>query len=405
MAQEVVMPKLGLTMTEGKIVNWHKEVGDEIAKGEVIFEVETEKITNEVEANNEGKLAKIIEEEGATVPITEIVAVIAEADEDIDEVAANYNKADSGDQDSEAKEKVKEEKQEKKAKKKGKNKDRKKRIRVSPKAKKLAREKDVEIEEVAKTTGGKRVTSDDITNYLENLKEKEEENKEKSTSKDKKELSQMRLTIANRLSASWNAPHIYLRSEVEVDEIIKLRKKLKEDKDQAPSLTDIISMAVIKSLKQYPTLNATFEEGEYYIHDNVNLGLAVAIEEGLVVPVIKKAEEYNLVDLSNKVRELAKKGRNNNLSLEEMNGGTFTISNLGMYGIDEFTAIINPPEVGILAVGTIKEVLYKTETGEVAEKKVMNLTLGLDHRVIDGAQGAEFLQALKNYIENPALMI
>ncbi len=400
MAQKVVMPKLGLTMTEGKIVKWHKKVGDKVTKGEVIFEVETEKITNEVEANIDGKLAKIVEGEGATVPITEVVAVIAESGEDIDKIAANYCESENNEQEAEEKREVKKKSQKQKDKK----------VRVSPKAKRFVKEKGVEIKEVAKITDGKRITTEDIKNYLATLEEKKEESKVKETKKEeiikeKKELSQMRLTIANRLSESWDAPHIYLRNEVEVDEIIKLRKKFKDNVDQVPSITDIISMAVIKSLKKHPNINATWEDGTYYIHNNVNLGVAVAVEEGLVVPVINGAEEHDLMEISNKVKELAKRSRENSLNLAELEGGTFTISNLGMYGIDEFTAIINPPQVAILAVGTIKEVLYRTEAGEISEKKVMNLVLGLDHRAIDGAMGAKFLQTLKNFIENPALMI
>ncbi|MCK8827065.1 2-oxo acid dehydrogenase subunit E2 [Natroniella acetigena] len=401
MAQEIVMPKLGLTMEKGKIVKWYKQVGDEIAKGEVIFEVETEKITNEVEANFEGELAKIIEEEGATVAVTEAVAVMAEAGEDIEQVAVNYSKNESSKASKEEEEK--EEAPKKKVKKKEKKK--RKRIKVSPKAKRVAKEKGVEIEEVAKITGGKRITSDDIDKYLEAQVEKKEEETKAEETKNKQDLSQMRLTIANRLAQSWKAPHIYLRSEVEVDEIIRLREKFKENQEQAPSLTDIISKAVITSLKQHPNINATWEEDNYYLHDNINLGLAVAVEEGLIVPVIKKAQRYNLMELSNQTKELAQKGRNDNLDLDKLQGGTFTITNLGMYGIDEFTAIINPPQVAILAVGTIKDILYKNEVGEIREKKVMNLTLGLDHRAIDGAMGAEFLQTLKSYIENPALMI
>lgn len=454
MAKEIVMPKLGLTMSEGKVAKWHKEVGDEIAEGDVIFEVETEKITNEVEASSAGQLANILAQEGTVVPVTEVVAVMAEAGEDIDDVAADYAGREISEQDGEDEDEIAEEveeKEEKKVDKQEKNKkikaspkakktakekgvaieevakvaegaritsddveeyletqeeEEEEKIRVSPKAKRAAKEKGVEIEEVAEMVGAKRITSDDIDKYLDSQQEEEETAVAKEeTGKTKKDLSQMRMTIANRLSASWDAPHVYLRSEVEVDKIIELKEKFKEVYEEAPSLTDIINKAVITSLKQHPNINATWEDGEYYTHDSVNLGLAVAVEEGLVVPVINQAEEYSIKDLSAKAKKLVKKGRANNLALEEMQGGTFTISNLGMYGIDEFTAIINPPEVAILAVGTIKEVLYKTDEGDIAEKKVMNFTLGLDHRAIDGAQGAEFLQTLQNYIENPALML
>lgn len=426
MSIKILMPKLGLTMTSGRVISWYKEEGDEVKKGETLFDLETEKITNEVTAEKDGILAVILVDEGEEVPVKETVAVIAEPGEDVQEVKNKHKNVEDEtiteeDKAEETKEQgLTEVTREEKV---GRiNKNGQEILRVSPRARKLAEEREIDLEEVRKIARGERIISDDVNRFIEQQNEKDvkkqSRKKEKSPvtekSLDEKEyqvmdLSQMRKSIADRLKGSWQVPHIYLRREVDATEILKLRQVLKEaageSEETAPSLNSILARAVVHTLKKYPRLNGTMVDGEYRVYKKVNLGIAVALEEGLIVPVVKGACKLDLENLSDEIEAVVDKSREKKLELSEMEGGTFTISNLGMYGIDEFTAILNPPQIGILAVGAIKKKHEQIEKGEFVQKKVMQLTLGLDHRVLDGAVGALFLKKLTQFIENPALMI
>lgn len=399
------MPKLGLTMEEGTLIRWYFDEGEDINEGDIIYDVETDKITHSVEADQDGLLARIIIEEGETVPVQTVVGILAAEGEKIDDLTES--------------EKVEAKKiEEKKAEKETpvKKVDNKKEIkedilRASPRAKKVARENNVDLEKVRETTDRFRITSDDVKAFMESDEFQDEASsvgkKEKTAGKTvKKEMSNYRRTTARRLSESWGAPHIYLRASADISEIIKLREKYKElDKDNVPSLNTVIAKITAFTLKKHPDINAHYTEGEYLLKEDVNLGIAVAVEKGLVVPVVNNADQITLPELDKEIKHLVDISKEDKLEMADLEDGTFSISNLGMFGIEEFTAILNPPQVGILAVGTIVEKVRTDVCEELQVYPAIELTLGLDHRAVDGAVGAKFLKDLKKYLENPVLAL
>jgi len=392
MANELVMPKLGLTMEEGTIVKWYLSEGDKFQKGDFIFSVETEKLTNDVEANEDGEIVEILVGEGETVKVKTPVARLVGWEED--ESSKKPEKEDKVEPESKKEKAAKKDKSSGKERKSG-------RVMVAPKARKIAADNDIKLEDAAEALNKDRLSVADIEKYLADVeKEKKTAKKEKKAPKE----SGMRNVIARRLTESWRAPHIYLSREIEVDELLFLKETLKE-KGRDISFNDLISYVTVKALEETEKLNMVVdEEGRGTISDTVNLGLAVAVEEGLLVPVVKNAEDMSLKQLAKKSKDLITRTRENRLNLDELEGGTFTITNLGMFGIDEFTAIINPPQAAILAVGTIKNRLYLNDEGLVREKQVINFTLGVDHRAVDGAAGAEFMQKFAEFVEDPYLM-
>ena len=392
MANELVMPKLGLTMEEGTIVKWYLSEGDKFQKGDFIFSVETEKLTNDVEANEDGEIAEILVGEGETVKVKTPVARLVGWEED--ESSKKPEKEDKEETKAEKEKAEKEDRSTSKKRKTGK-------VMAAPKARKIAADNDIELEDAAEALNKDRLSVADIEKYLADV---EKENKTAKKEKKAPKESGMRNVIARRLTESWRAPHIYLSREIEVDELLFLKETLKE-KGRDISFNDLISYVTVKALEETEKLNMVVdEEGRGTISDTVNLGLAVAVEEGLLVPVVKNAEDMSLKQLAKKSKDLITRTRENRLNLDELEGGTFTITNLGMFGIDEFTAIINPPQAAILAVGTIKNRLYLNDEGLVREKRVINFTLGVDHRAVDGAAGAEFMQKFAEFVEDPYLM-
>ncbi len=392
MANELVMPKLGLTMEEGTIVKWYLSEGDKFQKGDFIFSVETEKLTNDVEANEDGEIVEILVGEGETVKVKTPVARLVGWEED--ESSKKPEKEDKVEPESKKEKAAKKDKSSGKERKSG-------RVMVAPKARKIAADNDIKLEDAAEALNKDRLSVADIEKYLADV---EKENKTAKKEKKAPKESGMRNVIARRLTESWRAPHIYLNREIEVDELLFLKETLKE-KGRDISFNDLISYVTVKALEETEKLNMVVdEEGRGTISDTVNLGLAVAVEEGLLVPVVKNAEDMSLKQLAKKSKDLITRTRENRLNLDELEGGTFTITNLGMFGIDEFTAIINPPQAAILAVGTIKNRLYLNDEGLVREKRVINFTLGVDHRAVDGAAGAEFMQKFAEFVEDPYLM-
>jgi len=392
MANELVMPKLGLTMEEGTIVKWYLSEGDKFQKGDFIFSVETEKLTNDVEANEDGEIVEILVGEGETVKVKTPVARLVGWEED--ESSKKPEKEDKEETKAEKEKAEKEDRSTSKKRKTGK-------VMAAPKARKIASDNDIELEDAAEALNKDRLSVADIEKYLADV---EKENKTAKKEKKAPKESGMRNVIARRLTESWRAPHIYLSREIEVDELLFLKETLKE-KGRDISFNDLISYVTVKALEETEKLNMVVdEEGRGTISDTVNLGLAVAVEEGLLVPVVKNAEDMSLKQLAKKSKDLITRTRENRLNLDELEGGTFTITNLGMFGIDEFTAIINPPQAAILAVGTIKNRLYLNDEGLVREKRVINFTLGVDHRAVDGAAGAEFMQKFAEFVEDPYLM-
>jgi len=434
MGQLLVMPKLGLTMTEGTIVEWFKKEGEEVKKGEKIFAVETSKLTNEVEAPAGGILRKIIHKDGK-LQVLEPVGILAGADEDISDL---ISKAGSGkvkvDENQEVKEieaKVEKEKPETSS----------KRIKASPKAKRLAKELGVNLSKVEGTGPGGAISEQDVENYqaeekpkvktsptakkvAENLGvdinkiEKSERImkddvvgyknfqmlKEMADPKETREkMTNMRSVISERMSQSQKtSAGVNYNLTVDTREMKRLRDKLKPIKKI--TYTDIIVKVVSRVLLEFPILNSSVEGNEIIKRNYTNIGVAVALDEGLIVPVVKYANIKGLKTISEDIKELAEKARTNTLQPDEMTGGTFTVSNLGMFNIESFTPIINQPEVAILGINTIKETAVNVN-GEVKFIPMMTLSLTADHRVVDGSVAAQFLNRLKEFIENPNILM
>ena len=415
MAEIVRMPRLSDTMTEGTVAKWHKKVGDAISEGDLLAEIETDKATMEFESFQEGVLLHIGVEESSTAPVDCILAILGEKGEDISAVI----EADAAPV---IEEKVEEPKQvEKDTSVKVdpietpkvsspvietspsvvvSNSTSNGRVKASPLAKRLAKEKGVDISLISGSGEGGRVVKRDVDNYQSGVVRTgltEERYSEEP-------VSQMRKTIARRLSESkFTAPHFYLSITVDMDNAISSRKAINAKLGHKISFNDIIVKASAMSLREHPTVNSSWRGDVIRRNEHVNVGVAVAVEEGLLVPVVRYTDTKTLSEISKEVKAFAQGAKDKKLQPADWEGSTFTISNLGMFGIDEFTAIINTPDACILAVGGIQQVPVVKE-GQIVPGNVMKLTLSCDHRVVDGASGAAFLQSLKAYIENPITM-
>jgi len=426
---DVFMTQLSPTMTEGKIARWLKKEGDTLESGEIMAEVETDKATMEVEVVDEGVMHRILAPEGSTVTVGTAIAVIAE---DGEEVPADYTPENIGDTAVEAKETaataaavepvaetselsttVLVESASAPVARKG-------RIKASPLARRLAKQKGINLAAIQGSGPNGRIVKTDIENAS-----RRGISLGSSTAAvtppparplpqgplpyhadeyDRVENSMMRKAIARRLSESkQHVPHFYLSVDVSMDRLMDLRAQLNEAADGAfrLSVNDFIIKAVAKALTDVPAANASWTDTDTLMHKHAHISVAVAIDGGLITPVIRFAEQKGITDISAEVKELAGRARAGELQPEEYSGGTFSISNLGMYGVKQFAAIVNPPEGAILAVGGTDERAI-AENGMVTIKKMMTLTLSCDHRVVDGAIGAEFLAALKKHIECPA---
>ena len=440
MAKVVVMPKLGLTMTEGTVSKWLKKIGDEVKEGEPLFDVETDKLTNTIEASASGILRHLFVEEGTTVPVLDKVAVIAAADEDISGLLGSAAPAAAPEAAPAAATAAPAAPVEKKA---------GGRIIASPAAKKLAKEKGIDLALVTGTGPNGRITEDDVKNYkpapaapaveeapkqkasplaaavaadlgidLEKIGAKDrvlaedilrylESTREKADEAPKEELvpmNGMRKAIAkNMLNSHMTSPTVTANLSVDMSAMKAYREQLKA-KDIKVSYTDLLVKFVAKALTEYPLLNCSVEDNKIRYKHYVNMGVAVALDNGLVVPNVTDADKKSLTEISAEVKELAKLAREGGLPMEKLRGGTFTITNLGMYGVESFTPIINQPEVAILGVTTMEDRAV-VRGGEIVIRPMMTLSLTFDHRVVDGSVAAEFLQRVKTLLENPALML
>ncbi len=429
MAVKIEMPKLSDTMEEGVIAKWNVKEGDKVSSGDVIAEVETDKATMEVEVFDDGTILKIMAEEGEAIPLGGLIAIVGEEGEDISDLVDG-----SGDGEKAAKETKSESKESEKEKKKesGDSDDfdpilgdieksdseespttdsasDNGRIKASPLAKKMAEEKGIELSSVKGSGPDGRIVKRDIESY-QPREEKKSAVSASAGSFDSEEsedvkISQMRKTIARRLSESkFSNPHFYETIDIDMEEAIRARTSLNEVSDVKISFNDIVVKACASALRRHPAVNSSWLDDVIRKHGDVNVAVAVAIEDGLMTPVIRYADKKNLRQISAETRELAGLARDKKLQPEQMEGSTFTISNLGMFGIEEFTAIINPPNACILAVGAIRDVPV-VKNGEVVPGKRMKVTLSSDHRIVDGAKAAEFLNTLRQMIENPLAMM
>ncbi|MBM3701740.1 MAG: 2-oxo acid dehydrogenase subunit E2 [Actinobacteria bacterium] len=406
---EVIMPKLGLTMESGKIEKWHKKEGDKVEIGEVLFEVMTDKVTLEVESYNSGILRKILRTEGEEVPVTEVIAYIGERDEEIpqaeSELAAEDKKKVEVKKAEEAAEKVKEVP--------GISGEG---VKISPLARKTAKEIgiDYKSERIAGSGPGGRIVKEDIIAYSKKKgkalgEEAAPVTTKGITVKSSSPLEGIRKVIAERMSYSKsNIPHIVLNAKADATQLIDLREKFKEKILEKYGIkityTDFILKSTAVALRENLEVNSTFSDGNYIIYDDVNIGVAVSLEGGLIVPIIFDCDKLGILNIAKKRIELVGKARDGRLSLEEISNGTFTVTNLGMYGIRSFSPIINPPQAAILAVGEIY-----TEpavvNGKIKPESFIDLSVSCDHRIIDGMIGAKFLRRIVELIENPAELV
>lgn len=425
MAEIIRMPKMSDTMEEGVIAGWLKKVGDEVKSGDILAEVETDKATMELESYDDGFLLHVGVKDGESVPVDGVIAIIGEKGENIDDILKEVSNEQNNNEAVDPKDEEEivgedesvEENLEVKEEEEVKNTEDKiedinidfsnesDRIKASPLAKKLASEKGVDISMVKGSGDGGRIIKEDIENFKhsENIPIKEVKLPEIYSKESYEEIpvSQMRKTISKRLAESkFSAPHFYLTMEIDMDNCIEGRNKINETSDVKISFNDIIIKAAAVSLRKHPMVNASFLTDKIRVNNHIHIGVAVAVDEGLLVPVIRFADNKSLSHISTEVRNLAGKAKNKELQPSDWEGNTFTISNLGMFGIDEFTAIINPNDACILAVGGIKNTPV-VKNGEIVPGNVMKVTLSCDHRIVDGAIGSAFLKTLKELIEDP----
>ena len=417
MDEVVLMPRLSDTMEEGVIAAWHKNVGDTVKKGDVLAEVETDKATMELESYKNGTLLHIGAQKGEKVKVNSLLCIIGDKDKvDVNAIlealgsgATSQNEEAAIDvapvkEATPAKKAAPEQKEETPAV------SENGRIKASPLAKKLASEKGIDLKKISGSGDGGRIIKSDIDNYKGTSGEPEKSASEIPAFRGGEEgytdipNSQMRNIIAKRLGESkFSAPHFYLTMEINMDNAISAREQLNQFSPVKISFNDIIVKAAALALQQHPAVNASWMGDKIRRYQHIHIGIAVAVEDGLIVPVIRFANEKTLPQIAAESKELSGKARSKKIQPQEFTGNTFTISNLGMMDIDEFTAIINPPDSCIMAVGRIREIVVKKGEGFGASS-VMKVTLSCDHRSVDGATGAAFLQTFKKYLENPVGM-
>ncbi len=415
MAEIVLMPKLSDTMTEGVVAEWHKKVGDKVESGDLLAEIESDKATMEFESFQEGVLLHIGIEAGATAPVDSILAILGDEGEDVNAILEEAKKKPAESDKIEATPKADapvapktpvaptpipapvESSAPKTASSApavlndGK-------IVASPLARKLAEEKNIPLSQVPGSGDGGRIVKRDIENFIPggvvNTSESFYE----------EGLNSMRKVIGQRLSESkFSAPHFYLTQSIDMDNAMVARKAIIEAKGTKVSFNDMVLKATAKALKKHPGVNCSFLGDRVRYNDHVHIGVAMAVENGLLVPVVRFADQKSLQDISAEVKDYSVRAKDNKLTPDDWAGSTFTVSNLGMFGIESFTSIINSPDAAIMAIGGIKQVPV-VKNNEIVPGNIMKVTLSCDHRAVDGAVGAAFLLTFKQILENPVLM-
>lgn len=419
----VTMPRLSDTMTEGTVATWLKKVGDAVAEGDILAEIETDKATMEFESFNAGTLLYIGIQEGNTAPVDSLLAIIGPAGTDISGIAENYTAGGAAPASTPATEEKAAPAAEKATEAVAETSSNGGRILASPLAKKIASDKGIQLTQVKGSGENGRIVKSDIENFTPAAQAqpaatsatKPQETAAPAAPKvfvpagevftEEIKNSQMRKIIAKRLAESlFTAPHYNLVIEVSMDEAMGARATINTVPDTKVSFNDMVIKACALALKKHPKINSQWKEDAIIINHHVNIGVAVAVEDGLVVPVLKFTDAMSLSQIGASVRDLAGRAKNKKLGPQEMEGSTFTVSNLGMFGITEFNSIINQPNSAILSVGAIVEKPV-VKNGQIVVGNTMMLSLACDHRTIDGATGAQFLQTLKQYIESPVTML
>lgn len=419
----ILMPRLSDTMTEGVIAEWHKKVGDSVKKGDLLADVETDKATMELESYKEGKLLYIGAQKGDKVAVNSLLCIIGdESKVDVNAIVAAAKggpaPAASGEAQaqpaaqpasgsgsattaSEAPAATSEDG----------------RVKASPLAKKIASDKGIDLAKVAGSGDNGRIVKKDIDNYVPGSAPAAASTPAKAAataapsapagevSFEEVPVSQMRKVIAKRLAESkFSAPHFYVTMNINMDKAVESRAKLNEVSPAKISFNDMVLKACAIALKKHPKVNSSWLGDKIRINHHVNIGVAVAVEEGLLVPVVRFADTKSLSQIATEVKVAAQKAKDKKLQPSDWEGNTFTISNLGMFGVDEFTAIINPPDACILAIGAINQTPI-VKNGQIVVGNIMKVTLSCDHRVVDGASGAAFLQTLQGLLEEPLTML
>jgi pyruvate dehydrogenase E2 component (dihydrolipoamide acetyltransferase) len=425
MAEVINMPRLSDTMEEGTLAKWFKKVGDDVKEGEILAEIETDKATMEFESFHDGVLLHIGINEGSTAPVDSIIAVIGSKGEDISslikgdstpevkeepkvevkqEPEPEVNEEPEPEVNEEPKVEVKQEPEpithdQPKF-------DSNGRVLISPLAKKLASEKGIDISLIKGTGDNGRIIKRDIDSYKpSNYTHFAQPKPHVKESSYEIPNNTMRKAIAKRLSDSkFSAPHYYLNIELEMDNMISFRQQFINTQNIKISFNDIIAKAVALSLAKHPKVNSRWYDDKILLSEHVHLGVAVAVEDGLVVPVVKFANSKDLPEINSEIKDFAERAKNKKLNPSEIEGSTFTISNLGMFGIESFTSIINQPNSAILSIGAIIQKPI-VKNSEIVIGNTMKLTLACDHRTVDGATGSLFLKTLKDYIENPVSIL
>ncbi|QDH17831.1 pyruvate dehydrogenase complex dihydrolipoamide acetyltransferase [Swingsia samuiensis] len=406
MANNILMPALSPTMTEGKLARWLKKEGDHISAGDIIAEIETDKATMEVEAVDEGVLGRILIQEGEEgVAVNTPIAILVEEGEDIPETAL---KTPFTPQKSSSDGQAPSSGEEKKVLPASHKTSHEKRIFISPLAKRVAQEKGISLESLKGTGPNGRIIKRDVEKG--SILPAPDNTNSGTAQSDIKRISNstMRKVIARRLTESkTQVPHFYVSVDIELDRLLELRSKLNataEENSFKISVNDMMIKAVALALKKVPGLNVQFTEKEILHYENVDISMAVSIPDGLITPIIRNADRKSLREISVEAKSLAKKARAGKLKPEEFQGGTFSISNMGMFGVRDFSAIINPPQAGILAIAAgEKRAVVRGDKLEIAT--VMTTTLSVDHRAVDGALGAQWLNALRDIIQNPYFLV
>ena len=398
MATEIKLPRLGQGMESGTIVKWLKSEGDDVKKGEPLYELDTDKVTQEVEADASGVLLKIAVEEGE-VEVGKTIAVIGEQGEEVS-ISENGAKAPEPAQAAAPSTDVSS----------GHDrgltpdvsrKDDGGRIKASPLARRIARERGIDIAQIRGTGPDGRIVAEDVERAQAPAAAPAAPAGEVET----RQLTSIRKTIARRLTQAWEAPVFQLVVSADMTQAMALVARLRElHPDERPTVTDVLTRVTAAALMRHRDINAHYVNDEIQIHPSANVGIAVAAPQGLIVPVIRSAERLSIVDIARARADLVGRTRDNKLKQDDLEGGTFTISNLGMFGVEQFVAVLNPPQVAILAVGASEERVV-VENGAFVAKPLMTMTLTCDHRAIDGAVGADFLRTLKKLVESPALAL
>jgi len=411
MAKYIIMPKLGFNMDKGTLLKWRKKEGDLIKEQEALFEIETDKTVMEVEAQTSGILRKILVAEGEEVLVTLPIAIIGDRDEDInkmiEEAYKKLGKSEMTEEEPKAAKMISQgiaESQEIKSKK-----EKEESKKISPRAQRKAKELGVELQLVGGSGLGGVVIEKDILDYFQLKKETSKTLIGEKEIEKKIPYTGIRKIIGDRLAQSkFTAPHVYFTISVDMTKAISFLDTYNLDLQLKVTINDLIVFVVAKVLKEQPNLNCSLIGEEIVYYKDINIGIAVAIEKGLIVPVLKNAGKKNLSILSKEIRKLIKLARERKLMPDDYKEGTFTVSNLGMYEVEQFTAIINPPEAAILAVGAIQKtpiVIEESKGGRIEIRSIMKITLSVDHRLIDGVMASNFLTKTKYYLQQPKFLV